>query len=83
VIVAAGGIRFPQSFLENKCNPSRASLMTGQDDIRGCRRGKTITMPEGLKAAGYRSAVSGKWDVVEGTTGILLAGWNWNEESRG
>jgi arylsulfatase len=67
--LAANGIRFSQFLSENKCNPSRTSLLTGQYYIRGYHGGKTITIAEGLKAAGYRSYVSGKWDVVDGTPG--------------
>jgi arylsulfatase A-like enzyme len=67
--LAANGIRFSQYLSENKCNPSRTSLMTGQYYIHGYNSGKTITIAEGLKTAGYRSYVSGKWDVVDGTPG--------------
>jgi len=67
--LAHHGIRFSQFASENKCNPSRTSLMTGQYYIRGYNGGTTLTIPEGLKAAGYRSYVSGKWDVVADTPG--------------
>jgi len=67
--LANNGIRFSQFLSENKCNPSRTSLMTGQYYIRGYNGGNTLTIPEGLQAAGYRSYVSGKWDVVDGTPG--------------
>ena len=67
--LAGNGIRFSQYLSENKCNPSRTSLMTGQYYIHGYNVGKTITIPEGLKAAGYRSYISGKWDVVDDTPG--------------
>jgi arylsulfatase A-like enzyme len=43
--------------------------MTGQYYIRGYHTGSTITIAEGLKSAGYRSYVSGKWDVVDDTPG--------------
>jgi arylsulfatase len=67
--LADNGIRFSQFLSENKCNPSRTSLMTGQYYIRGYNSGRTLTIAEGLQAAGYRSYVSGKWDVVADTSG--------------
>lgn len=67
--LAQNGIRFSQFLSENKCNPSRTSLMTGQYYTRGYNSGNTITIAEGLQAGGYRSYVSGKWDVVDPTPG--------------
>ena len=67
--LAANGIRFSQFLSENKCNPSRTSLMTGQYYIRGYDQGATITIAEGLKVAGYQNFVSGKWDVVADKSG--------------
>jgi arylsulfatase A-like enzyme len=67
--LADHGIRFSQFLSENKCNPSRTSLMTGQYYIRGYNGGTTLTIPEGLKAAGYQTYVCGKWDVVADTPG--------------
>ena len=67
--LAENGLRFSQFSTENKCNPSRTSLLTGQYYIRGYNAGGSITLAEGLQSAGYRSYVCGKWDVVADTAG--------------
>ena len=67
--LAAGGLRFAQFLSENKCNPSRTSLMTGQYYHRGYDSGNTINIAEGLGEAGYRSGVFGKWDVMDDASG--------------
>jgi arylsulfatase len=67
--LADHGIRFSQFLSENKCNPSRTSLMTGQYYIRGYHGSNNLTIAEGLKAAGYLTYICGKWDVVADTPG--------------
>jgi arylsulfatase len=61
--LAAGGIRFTQFHNNAKCNPTRATLLTGlysqqigEGDMRGC-----ATVAEALGAAGYRTIMAGKW----------------------
>ncbi len=61
--LAAGGIRFTQFYNCAKCSPTRASLLTGQYDqavgTQNMEHGATFG--EVLRAAGYRTLISGKW----------------------
>jgi len=61
--LAAGGLRFRQFYNCAKCNPTRASLLTGQYDqavgVKDMQYGATFG--EVLRAAGYRTLISGKW----------------------
>jgi len=77
--LAANGIRFNRFYNASRCCPSRASLLTGvynhQAGIgemttdrnlpgyRGALSLNTVTLAEVLKAAGYHTAMSGKWHV--------------------
>lgn len=58
-----GGMRFTQFYNAAKCNPTRASLLTGQYDqavgVQNMQYGATFG--EVLRAAGYRTIISGKW----------------------
>src|SRR5262245_10962192 len=77
--VAARGIRFTQYYAGSTvCAPSRTALMVGQHTghawIRGNGeiplRDEDVTLAMVLKAAGYRTAVIGKWGLGgPGTTG--------------
>ena len=77
--LAREGIRFTQYYAGSTvCGPSRASLMTGLHTghtwIRGngeiALRLEDTTIAEVLRAAGYRTAVIGKWGLgVPGSTG--------------
>ena len=77
--LAREGIRFTQYYAGSTvCAPSRAALMTGLHTghvwIRGNGdiplRPEDVTIAEVLQAAGYRTAVIGKWGLgVQGTTG--------------
>jgi arylsulfatase A-like enzyme len=71
-----GGVTFPQAFVATPlCCPSRASIMTGRyAHNHGVRTNRltpeldhTTTMQAALKAAGYQTAISGKfllyWDL--------------------
>jgi arylsulfatase A-like enzyme len=70
--LAAGGIRFTQYYAGSTvCAPSRAALMTGFHTGHAWVRGngeiplrdEDVTMAMALKAAGYRTAVIGKWGL--------------------
>lgn len=78
--LAAGGIRFTQFYNTARCCPTRASLLTGLyphqagvghmmsdrgfDGYRGELNRQSVTIPEVLKSAGYRSYMAGKWHVT-------------------
>jgi arylsulfatase len=87
--LARGGVKFTQFYNCARCCPTRASLMTGLyphqagvghmvDDrklpaYRGDLNRQTMTIAEVLRAAGYRTAMSGKWHV----TPVNHARHNW------
>lgn len=73
--MAAEGIRFMSFYAQPVCGPSRAALLTGSYPIRVAEPGNTkspntvphtreITIAEGLKSAGYATAVIGKWHMA-------------------
>ncbi len=78
--LAAEGMRFTQCYAGSTvCAPSRSCLMTGQHTghtwVRGNDRvplrPEDVTVAEVLKAAGYATALIGKWGLGEpDTTGI-------------
>ena len=72
--LAAEGIRFTQAYAGTTvCAPSRGSLLTGKHTghttIRGNRKPEIpltaaeLTIPQVFKAAGYTTALIGKWGV--------------------
>ena len=70
--LAAEGLRFSQFCVNPVCVPSRASLMTGlycYVDERNTRLSPNlVTVAQLLRSAGYRTAISGKWNVpVQGS----------------
>ena len=66
--LAAEGLRFTNCFSNPICTPSRAKIMTGQYNVRNyvkfgmLDRGQT-TFAHQLKAAGYATAIAGKWQL--------------------
>lgn len=62
--LAANGIRFSQFFNSAKCEPTRASLMSGQY-WQSCGLGikQGVTMGQAMRLAGYDSFALGKWHL--------------------
>ncbi|MFO1093503.1 MAG: sulfatase [Planctomycetaceae bacterium] len=71
--IAQGGILFRNCFVTNSvCGPSRAVILTGKySHVNGFLRngqqfrGEQPTFPKMLQAAGYQTAVVGKWHLGE------------------
>jgi arylsulfatase A-like enzyme len=76
--LAKNGLRFTQFYNTARCWPSRAALLTGyyaqsvrrdampgvpRSGAQGVRPAWARLLPEMLRAAGYRSYLSGKWHV--------------------
>lgn len=64
--LAAEGLRFRQFYNNAKCTTTRASLLTGLYPRNGGRGielldDRMITLGEGMKLAGYKTGISGKW----------------------
>ncbi len=78
--LAANGLRFAQFHNTSRCCPSRAQLLTGlynhqagigdmttdqhRPGYRGFLTDNTVTLAEVLRAAGYHTAMAGKWHVA-------------------
>jgi len=90
--LAAAGVRLEQFYVQPVCTPTRASLMTGRYPIRyglqvGVIRpwseyGRSLEermLPQALKAAGYRTAITGKWHLgcYEKPYRPLQRGFDW------
>ena len=71
--IAQGGVLFKNCFVTNSlCGPSRAVILTGKySHINGFERngqkfnGEQPTFPKMLQAAGYETAIIGKWHLGE------------------
>ena len=77
--LASQGMKFENAFCTNAlCGPSRATLLTGKyNHLNGFRSnsgeifdGSQQTFPKLLQAAGYSTAVIGKWHLESDPTGF-------------
>jgi len=68
--LAANGLRFTQFYNTAKCHSSRVSLMSGRWDRQAGSTSLSgaVTIPEVLGAAGYFTAMTGKWDLQKQPT---------------
>ena len=77
--LAHEGMRFDRCVVPNSiCGPSRASILTGKyshlngfyNNTNSRFDGSQVTFPKLLHAAGYQTALFGKWHLVTDPTGF-------------
>ncbi|MEX0321791.1 MAG: sulfatase-like hydrolase/transferase [Puniceicoccaceae bacterium] len=66
--MAAEGMRFSHAYSNPICTPSRVKIMTGLSNIRnysafGIMRKDVVTFGHMMQDAGYRTAITGKWQL--------------------
>jgi arylsulfatase A len=66
--LAAGGVRFAQAYVQPNCTPTRVALMTGKVNARnyvhfGVLEESQRTFGNLFQAAGYATAIIGKWQL--------------------
>jgi hypothetical protein len=69
--LAADGVRFTHCYAQSLCTPTRVQLMTGLSNVRnyinfGTLDSRSITFANLLKAKGYSTCISGKWQLGQG-----------------
>lgn len=72
--IAAGGMRLDNCFCTNSiCTPSRAAILAGTHNhvngvttLTSCMDNRLPTFPKLLQAAGYQTAIFGKWHLGAG-----------------
>ena len=67
--MAAQGMRFDHAYSNPLCTPSRVKIMTGLSNVRNYASFSTLKKTEKtfghmMRAAGYRTAVVGKWQLL-------------------
>jgi len=68
--IASEGMRFENAHAQPLCTPSRVKLMTGKYNFRNYKHFMYLdpsetTFAHSLKKAGYRTMISGKWQLVD------------------
>jgi len=68
--IASEGMRFENAHAQPLCTPSRVKLMTGKYNFRNYKHFMYLdpsetTFAHSLKKAGYRTVISGKWQLVD------------------
>ena len=68
--IAEQGMRFENAHAQPLCTPSRVKLMTGKYNFRNYQHFMYLdpsetTFAHSLKQAGYRTMISGKWQLVD------------------
>ncbi|MBC8372407.1 MAG: sulfatase-like hydrolase/transferase, partial [Planctomycetes bacterium] len=63
--LAAGGLKFTQFYNTAKCEPTRASLLTGcyHREVGGGALRNAMTLGQAMQRAGYRTLMTGKWHM--------------------
>ncbi len=79
--MAKTGIRFEHCYATPLCTPSRVQLMTGRYGFRNYKAWATLdpkekTLAQMLRAAGYATCISGKWQLGGGEKAPQNAGFD-------